>query len=72
MIVAIQQDHSVLRNNVEQTPETQFDLIEIVEDVGVIELDVVYNHQFRQVVNELRALVEEGGVVFVAFNHKIF
>ena len=44
-IVAVQQDHAVLRNDVEQTPEAQLDLIEIFKNVGVIELDVVYDQQ---------------------------
>jgi len=38
----------------------------------VIELDVVHDEQLWQVVNELRALVEKGGVVLVAFDHEIF
>ena len=52
-IVAVQQHHSILRNNVEQTPEAQLDFIEILEDVRVIELDVVYDHEFREVMNKL-------------------
>ena len=37
----------------------------------MVELDVVYDDQFRQVVDEFRALVEEGGVVFVALDDEI-
>src|SRR5207237_1710347 len=36
--------------------------------VGVIEFDVVDDGYFREVMNELAALVEEGGVIFVAFD----
>jgi len=38
----------------------------------MIKLDIVYDHQFRQVMNKLRALIEESGVILVAFNYKIF
>ena len=38
----------------------------------MIKLDVVYDHQFRQVMNELRALIEESGIVLVAFDDKKF
>ena len=37
----------------------------VVEDVGVVELEVVEHRRARAVVHELAALVEEGGVVFV-------
>ena len=37
----------------------------------MVELDVVNNDELRQVVDKFRALVEEGGVVFVAFNDEI-
>src|SRR5207253_5114023 len=61
----------ILRNDIEQTPEAKLDFIEVVEDVSVIELDVVYDQQFRQVMHKFRALVEKGGVVLVAFDHEI-
>ena len=44
VIVAINQDHSVLRNDVEQPLKAELDLVEVLENVGVIELDVVYDH----------------------------
>ena len=59
-IVAVDQHHAVLRNDIEQTPEAQLDFIEVVENVRVIELDVVYDQQLRQVMNKFRALVEKG------------
>jgi hypothetical protein len=43
---------------------------QVVEDVGVVELQVVQDGRARAVVDELAALVEEGGVVFVGFDHK--
>src|SRR5213079_2403406 len=41
-IVAIQEHHSILRNDIEKSPETELDFVEILKDVRVIELDVVY------------------------------
>ena len=46
------------------------DRCKIVKDVGVIELQVVQHGRAGPVVHELAALVEEGGVVFVGFNHE--
>src|SRR5205814_868644 len=71
-IVAIQEDHAVLRHDVEEPAETELDLVEVIEDVGVIELDVIHDQQFREVMDELRALVEESGIVFVALEHDAF
>ena len=59
-IVAIHQHHAVARNDVEQTPKAELDLIEVVEDIRVIKLDVVYDQQLRQVMNKFRTLVEKG------------
>ena len=41
-----------MRHDVEQPPEAELDLIEVVEDVGMIELDVVHDQKLRQVVDE--------------------
>src|SRR3982750_2525339 len=43
----------------------------VPEDVGVIELDRRQQHDVRPVVQELRSLVEEGGVVFVALDDEL-
>ena len=40
-------------------------------DIGVVELDVVDDEQFGQVVNKLAALVEKSGVVLVALDDVI-
>ena len=45
--------------------------IHVLVDVGVVELDVVDDDQFGQVVDELAALVEKRGVVFVALDDVI-
>ncbi len=50
--------------------ELGFDRGEIGEDVRVVEFEVVQNRGARPVVDELRALVEERGVVLVGFDHE--
>ncbi len=69
LVVAVDQHHAILRHDVEQAAEAQLDGVEIGKDIGVVELDVVHHDEFRQVVEELRALVEERGVVFVALEN---
>src|SRR5206468_11458366 len=71
-IIAIQKHHSILRNDVEQTPKAELDFIEILEDVRMIKLDVVYDQQFRQIMNEFGTLVERRSVVLVALNREGF
>jgi len=44
---------------------------QVVEDVGVVELEVVEDGGARAVVHKLAALVEESGVVLVGFDHEI-
>ncbi len=43
----------------------------IMEDVGMIELYIVQNGDLGPVVDHLGALIEEGRVVFVGFDHEI-
>jgi hypothetical protein len=50
--------------------ELALDRGEVVEDVGVVELEVVEDRRARPVVDELAALVEEGGVVLVGLDHE--
>src|SRR5262249_28104994 len=52
-IIAVHDDHSVLRNDIQQASKAELDLIDIVEDIRVIELNVVHDHQFRQVRDQL-------------------
>ena len=70
-VVAIDQHHAFGGDDVEQAAEARLDLVEVAVDVGVVELDVVHDHEFGEVVDEFRAFVEEGGVVFVAFDNEI-
>src|SRR5436190_17962673 len=70
-IVTIQQHHSVLRHDSKQPLETQLYFIEISKNIGMIEFDVVYDHQFGQIMHKLRPLIEESGIVFIAFEDDI-
>ena len=66
LLVAIDEGHAAARDDVEQPAEGEFDFVEVVINVRVVELDVVHDDAFREVVEELRTLVEEGGVILVA------
>ena len=52
-IVTVQQDHSVLRHDAQEMTKTAFDLVEIVKNIGMIELNIVHDHELGQVMNEL-------------------
>ncbi len=54
-----------------QVVELALDRRQVIEDVGVVELQVVQDGRARAVVDELASLVEEGGVVFVGFDHEV-
>ena len=50
--------------------ELFFDRGDVGVDVGVVELEIVEDHRPRPVMHELRAFVEESGVVFVGLDHE--
>jgi hypothetical protein len=56
------------RQPVHQAPEGALHVREVPVDVGVVELDVREHRGNGPVVQELRPLVEEGGVVLVALD----
>ena len=58
------------RQRAHEVVELALDRGEIVENVGVVELEIVEHQRARMVVNELGALVEQRGVVFVGFDDK--
>ena len=64
-------DASPARHQIHQTLERGFDRIEILVDVGMIKLDRGQNHCIGKVVEELGPLIEEGGIVFVAFEDEV-
>ena len=67
-VVAVGQQQAVARNEADEVLEGGLDGFEALEDVGMVELKVVDERHLGQVMHELAALVEEGGVVFVAFD----
>ena len=71
-VVAVAEELAVARDEPDEMREALLDGGEVVEDVGVIELEVVDNGDLGQIMDELAALVEEGGVVFVALDDEPF
>ena len=61
-------DEAAARDEIDEALEGGLDGFEIGVDVGVVELDVGEDERVGKVVEELRTLVEEGGVVLVAFD----
>ena len=60
----------VRRDRAHQVMELRLDRGQVREDVGVVVLEVVEDQRARPVVHELRALVEERGVVLVGLDHE--
>ena len=63
-------DHqvAVTRHGSNEMVKLALDSREISEDIRVIEFQIVENRDIRTVVNELRTLVEERGIVLVRFH----
>ena len=64
-------DATAARDQIHEALECGLDCVEILVDVGVIELDGGEDDGVGKVVQELRSLVEEGGVVLVAFEDEV-
>ena len=58
-------------DKVHQTLERNLHLLEAVVDVGVVEFHRSENSSVREIVQELRPFIEEGGVVFIAFQDEL-
>ena len=69
-VVAVGQEQAVARDDVDEALKGSLDFGEAAKNVGVIELEVVDDDGLGEVVDELAALVEKRGVVFVALNHE--
>src|SRR6185369_12122581 len=65
-------DSSTAGNEVHQPFKGCFDGIEILINVGMIELHGGKDHRVWEVVQKLRTFIEEGGVVLVAFEDEVF
>ena len=68
-IVRIDQRQAVAGNDLGQAAEAQLDFLQGIVNVRVVELNVVDDHQFRQVMQEFGAFVEKRRVVFVPLQH---
>ena len=68
LVGAVGHDFAGSRHSPHEVVKLPLDRLQIVEDVGMIELDVVQYCGARAVVDELGALVEEGGVVLVGLD----
>ena len=69
-VVAVFDNRAVGVDNAAHVGECALYVVEVAEDVGVVELDVVDCQNVRAVVQKLAALVEKRGVVFVALDCK--
>jgi hypothetical protein len=58
-------------DEIHQATEGEFDAVEVFVDVRMVEFDVAHDGEFRQVVHELRPLVEIGRVILVAFDDEM-
>ena len=70
-VIGVCEDDAIFWDDIEEAAEGGFDFVEILEDIGMIELEVVEDDQFGEVVEEFGTLVEEGGVVFIAFEDDV-
>ena len=66
-VIPVDHRQSSSGDKVEESPEGQLDLVQGVKNIRMIELDVIDDGQLGQVMQELRALIEESRIVFVAF-----
>ena len=69
--VGAEQQQAAAGHEVHEAAERQADRVEVRVDVGVVELDVADDRDVRQVLQELRRLVEEGAVVLVALDDEL-
>ena len=70
LVARIDDEAALPRHRAHEVVELALDRGEVVEDVGVVELEVVEDRGARPVVDELAALVEERGVVLVGLDHE--
>ena len=69
--IGAEQQQARARHQIHQPAKRQSHGIEIGVNVCVIELDVIDDGDVREILQELRGLVEEGAVVLVAFDHEV-
>src|SRR5437764_13446003 len=62
---------SIAGDEIHQTTERQLYRIEALVNICMVEFDIIDNRDLRQVVHELRAFIEVGRVVLVAFDDEV-
>src|SRR5262249_37072866 len=65
-------DLAFARNKVDHTLESDQDRIQVFVNIGVVEFHRGQNHCLRKIMEEFGALIEEGSIVFVAFQNEMF
>ena len=68
LVAGVPENASRARDRAHQVMKLFLDRRQVFVDVGVIELEIVEDQRARAVVDELGALVEERGVVFIGFD----
>ena len=71
-VVAVAEQQAVARHEPDEMRKGFFDRGEIFKNIRVVEFEVVDDGDFRLVMDELAALVEKRGVVFVALDDEPF
>ncbi len=69
-VILWRNDEAGRRHGAHQMVKLALDLRQVIEDIRVVEFQIVHHQGARMVVNELAALVEEGGIVFIRFHHE--
>src|SRR4051812_5934224 len=64
-VLPIHHQKTRFRHDPYEVSKLAFNRSEIVEDVGMVELEIIQNRGLRTVMHELGALIEERGVVFI-------
>ena len=67
-VVAVAEQEAVARDEPDEMRERFLDRVQVFKNVRVIEFEVVDDADFRQVMDELAALVKKCRVVFVALD----
>ncbi len=70
-IIAARNQIAVAGNDIDQPAKSGFNFLEIFKNVGVIVLDVVQDHQIRQVMKKFRAFVKKCGIIFIALQNEV-
>src|ERR1041385_3707904 len=63
-IVTIAEQKAIARDEADEVRESFFDCVQVFKNIRVIKFEVVDDRDFRLVMNELAAFVEECSVVF--------